>query len=91
MFMNTSNVCLRAYIVKKKIRAPKNFTSKSHGRKYLQVMGAKIWAGPFTSVGFALRERNKGLMVNNCADDNLSRPSAQHEDKVGKQDRRRHI
>jgi hypothetical protein len=30
-------------------------------------------------------------MASNCADGNLSEPSAQHEDKVGKQDRRWHM
>jgi hypothetical protein len=38
-----------------------------------------------------LRERNKGLTARNCADDNLSGSSAQHEDKIDKQDHRRHI
>jgi hypothetical protein len=37
----------------------------------------------------SLRERNKGPTASNCAD-HLSGPSAQHEDKVGKDDRRRH-
>jgi hypothetical protein len=38
-----------------------------------------------------LRERNKGPTVRNCADGNLSGPSVQHENKVDKQDRCRHI
>jgi hypothetical protein len=39
----------------------------------------------------SLWERNRGPTARNCADGNLSGPSAQHEDKVDKQDRRRHI
>jgi hypothetical protein len=39
----------------------------------------------------SLRERNKGPTARNCTDGNLSGPSAQHEDKVDKQDRHRHI
>jgi hypothetical protein len=38
----------------------------------------------------SLRQRNKGP-ASNCADGNLSGPSAQHEDKTGKQDRHRHM
>jgi hypothetical protein len=39
----------------------------------------------------SLRERNKGPTARNCADGNLSGPSAQHKNKVDKQERRRHI
>jgi hypothetical protein len=44
-----------------------------------------------TSVDSKVRERNKGPTARNCADCNLSGPSAQHKNKVAKQDRRRHI
>jgi hypothetical protein len=39
----------------------------------------------------ALRERNKGPTARNYAEGNLSGPSAQHKNKVDKQDRHRHI
>jgi hypothetical protein len=39
----------------------------------------------------ALRERNKVPTASNCADGNLSGPSAQHEDGAGKLDHRRHM
>jgi hypothetical protein len=44
-----------------------------------------------STLSLSLRERNKGPTASNCADGNLSEPSAQHEDKVDKQDRRRYI
>jgi hypothetical protein len=38
-----------------------------------------------------LRERNKGPTARNCADGNLSGPSAQYLDEAGKQGHRRHM
>jgi hypothetical protein len=40
---------------------------------------------------YTLRERNKVPTASNCADGNLSGPSAQHEDGAGKLDHRRHM
>jgi hypothetical protein len=42
-------------------------------------------------VYLTLREKNKGPTARNCADGNLLGPSAQHKNKVDKQDRCRHI
>jgi hypothetical protein len=51
----------------------------------------RICHGKIFDMYCSLRERNKGPTARNCADGNLSGPSAQHKNKVDKQDRRRHI